>query len=113
MLKFLTDAVIAFGSRLFATLFSTFSWIIERFVQVAFYLRERLLAFLSWRFVGITSLTSAVLLPGIAHADMADDVTAAIAQFAAVNTAIPVVGAAFLLALGLLAAWKLVRGAFA
>ncbi len=48
-----------------------------------------------------------------AHADMADDVTAAIAQFAAVNTAIPVVGAAFLLALGLLAAWKLIRGAFA
>lgn len=44
---------------------------------------------------------------------MATDVTAAIAEFANVNSAIPVVGAAFLLALGILAAWKLIRGAFA
>lgn len=111
MLKYLKDAVIAFGSRLFATLFSVFSWVIERFVQIAFFLRERLLAFLSLRFVGGVSLTSFVLLPSISHA--AIDVSAAIATFADVNTAIPVVGAAFLLALGILAAWKLVRGAFA
>lgn len=52
-------------------------------------------------------------LPVFAHADMSTDVTASIAQFAAVNTAIPVVGGAFLLALGILAAWKLIRGAFA
>ncbi|MBV6388705.1 MAG: hypothetical protein JNIBNLAF_00299 [Nitrosomonas europaea] len=61
----------------------------------------------------ITAFIGLFSLPMFAHADMADDVTAAIAQFAAVNTAIPVVGAAFLLALGLLAAWKLIRGAFA
>ncbi|MDR4520013.1 MAG: hypothetical protein R3E36_05355 [Nitrosomonas sp.] len=113
MLKYLKDAVIALGSRLFATLFSVFSWIIERFVQIAFFLRERLLAFLSWRFVGGVSLTSFVLIPGISHAALADDVASAVATFADVNTAIPVVGAAFLLALGILAAWKLVRGAFA
>lgn len=44
---------------------------------------------------------------------MDTSVTAAIAEFADVNAAIPVVGAAMLVALGLLAAWKLVRGAFA
>lgn len=44
---------------------------------------------------------------------MSTDVTAAIATFADVNAAIPVVGGAFLAALGLLAAWKLIRGAFA
>jgi len=44
---------------------------------------------------------------------MSADVTSAVASFADVNTAIPVVGGAFLLALGILAAWKLVRGAFA
>lgn len=44
---------------------------------------------------------------------MSTDVTAAIAEFANVNTAIPVVGGAILLALGIMAAWKLVRGAFA
>lgn len=47
------------------------------------------------------------------HALMSADVTAAVASFADVNAAIPVVGSAFLLALGILAAWKLVRGAFA
>jgi coat protein B len=57
--------------------------------------------------------TSLVMVAGSSHAALADDVTAAIASFAEVNTAIPVVGAAFLLALGILAAWKLVRGAFA
>lgn len=41
------------------------------------------------------------------------DLTAATAEFANVNAAIPVVGAAMLLALGIMAAWKLVRGAFA
>lgn len=41
------------------------------------------------------------------------DVAAAITAFADVNTAIPLVGAAFLAALGLMACWKLVRGAFA
>ncbi|SFU83448.1 hypothetical protein SAMN05216339_12214 [Nitrosomonas eutropha] len=61
----------------------------------------------------ITVLIGLFSLPMFAHADMSADVTAAIAQFAAVNTAIPVVGGAFLLALGLLAAWKLIRGAFA
>ena len=44
---------------------------------------------------------------------MTADVTSAVGAFADVNTAIPVVGGAFLLALGILAAWKLVRGAFA
>jgi hypothetical protein len=41
------------------------------------------------------------------------DTSAALATFGDVNTAIPVVGAAFLAALGVLAAWKLIRGAFA
>ncbi|MDP1595177.1 MAG: major capsid protein [Gallionella sp.] len=41
------------------------------------------------------------------------DVTAALGTFADVNTAIPLIGAAFLAALGILAAWKLIRGAFA
>jgi len=44
---------------------------------------------------------------------MAADVASAVTTFADVNAAIPVVGGAFLLALGILAAWKLVRGAFA
>lgn len=44
---------------------------------------------------------------------MSTDVTTAIATFADVNAAIPIVGAAFLGALALLAAWKLIRGAFA
>lgn len=44
---------------------------------------------------------------------MSTDVAAAVTTFADVNAAIPVVGGAFLLALGLLAAWKLIRGAFA
>ncbi|QOJ23578.1 MAG: hypothetical protein HRU78_07900 [Gammaproteobacteria bacterium] len=41
------------------------------------------------------------------------DVTGALGTFADVNTAIPLIGAAFLAALGILAAWKLIRGAFA
>ena len=41
------------------------------------------------------------------------DVTSALGTFSDVNTAIPLVGAAFLAALGILAAWKLIRGAFA
>jgi len=41
------------------------------------------------------------------------DVTAPLAAFADINTAVPIVGAAFLAALGILAAWKLIRGAFA
>lgn len=67
-----------------------------------FFMFTRLFAFL-----GLSAL------PVLAFADMSTDVTASIAQFAAVNTAIPVVGGAFLLALGILAAWKLIRGAFA
>lgn len=55
----------------------------------------------------------AVVVSQSAHATMSADVTAAVATFADVNSAIPVVGGAFLLALGILAAWKLVRGAFA
>lgn len=47
----------------------------------------------------------------VAHAAM--DVTAALATFTDVQGAIPTVGAAFLAVLGLLAAWKLIRGAFA
>jgi hypothetical protein len=58
-------------------------------------------------FMGLTFL----LLPMSSHAAM--DVAGALAGFADVNTAVPVVGAAFLLALGILAAWKLIRGAFA
>lgn len=41
------------------------------------------------------------------------DVSSALTTFSDVNTAIPLVGAAFLAALGILAAWKLIRGAFA
>lgn len=41
------------------------------------------------------------------------DVTSALGTFSDVNTAIPTIGAAFLAALGILAAWKLIRGAFA
>ncbi|MBX9915874.1 MAG: hypothetical protein E6Q59_02015 [Nitrosomonas sp.] len=41
------------------------------------------------------------------------DVSSALTTFGDVNTAIPLVGAAFLAALGILAAWKLIRGAFA
>ena len=44
---------------------------------------------------------------------MAAEVTSAIAAFADVEAAIPVIGAAFLGALALLAVWKLVRGGFA
>jgi hypothetical protein len=44
---------------------------------------------------------------------MSTDVASAVATFADVNVAIPVVGGAFLAALGLMAAWKLIRGAFA
>ena len=54
---------------------------------------------------------SLFLVPVQAMAAM--DVANALAGFADVNTAVPVVGAAFLLALGILAAWKLIRGAFA
>jgi Inovirus Coat protein B len=57
--------------------------------------------------------TGLILIANNSHAALADDVTAAVGTFAEVNTAVPVVGAAFLLALGILAAWKLVRGAFA
>ncbi len=64
-------------------------------------------------FLSLMIALTIMLIPTIASAALADDVTAAIASFAEVNTAIPVVGAAFLLALGILAAWKLVRGAFA
>lgn len=94
MLKQLKDAVIAFGSRLFATLFSVFTWVIERFVQIAFFLRERLLAFLSWRFVGGVSLTSAIMIPSISHAAVDAAVTAAITTAA---TDVATVGAAVIL----------------
>lgn len=50
---------------------------------------------------------------GIEQANAAIDVTAAIATFGDINTAVPLVGAAFLGALGLMAAWKLARGLFA
>lgn len=56
---------------------------------------------------------SSILLLAPVPAFAAMDVAAALAGFADVNTAVPVVGAAFLLALGILAAWKLIRGAFA
>lgn len=62
------------------------------------------------RFIAFMGLTF-LLLPMQSHA--AIDVSGALAGFGDVNTAIPVVGAAFLLALGILAAWKLIRGAFA
>lgn len=41
------------------------------------------------------------------------DVTSAIAEFSAIETAVPLIGAAFLTVLGLMAAWKLARGLFA
>ena len=41
------------------------------------------------------------------------DVAAAVTQLGDINTAVPLVGAAFLAALAILAAWKLIRGAFA
>ncbi len=50
-----------------------------------------------------------VPLPAMA----AIDVAAAVTQMGDVNTAVPLVGAAFLAALAILAAWKLIRGAFA
>ena len=56
-------------------------------------------------------LLTFLLLPFQSFA--AIDVTGALAGFGEVNTAVPLVGAAFLLALGILAAWKLIRGAFA
>lgn len=49
----------------------------------------------------------------VSQAFAAMDTTDALATFADVQTAIPVIGAAFLGVLGLLAAWKLIRGAFA
>lgn len=55
-------------------------------------------------------VVSLFLVPVQAMAAM--DVTDALAGFTDLNTAIPVVGGAFLLALGILAAWKLIRGAF-
>lgn len=41
------------------------------------------------------------------------DVTGAVATFGEIETAVPLIGAAFLGALGLMAAWKLARGLFA
>lgn len=61
--------------------------------------------------VMVVGATSTVLVSTSSMAAM--DVTSALSGFADVNTAVPVVGAAFLLALGILAAWKLIRGAFA
>lgn len=55
--------------------------------------------------------STALLIPGVSMA--AIDVSGALTTFGDVNTAIPLVGAAFLAALGILAAWKLIRGAFA
>jgi hypothetical protein len=120
MLKAVSNLILGFSQfvithcvSLLNVLFTGFNWLVERMVSVGFYLREKLLAFLSWRFVGGSAFVALFALPGISHAALADDVTAALASFTEVNTAIPVVGAAFLLALGILAAWKLVRGAFA
>lgn len=45
-------------------------------------------------------------------ASAAVDVSAAITAFSDINTAIPLIGAAFLGALAILALWKLLRGAF-
>lgn len=59
------------------------------------------------------ALVPAVGLFGVSMAHAAMDTTAALATFTDVQAAIPVVGAAFLAVLGLLAAWKLIRGAFA
>lgn len=57
----------------------------------------------------------AVLILGVlsTQAQAAIDVSDAIATFGDINTAVPLVGAAFLGALGLMAAWKLARGLFA
>lgn len=57
----------------------------------------------------------AVLSTGLlaTSANAAIDVSGAIATFSDIETAVPLVGAAFLGALGLMAAWKLARGLFA
>lgn len=83
------DAVMAFGYRV---------------------LRE-VLRVLSAPFVAFYFVLLALFTPMSASA--AIDVTGALGTFADVNTAIPLIGAAFLAALGILAAWKLIRGAFA
>lgn len=41
------------------------------------------------------------------------DVSGAVTQFGEINTAVPLIGAAFLGALALMAVWKLARGLFA
>lgn len=58
---------------------------------------------------GVGALAVATTAPAFAVID----VTAAIATFGDIQTAVPLVGAAFLAALGLMAAWKLARGLFA
>lgn len=58
---------------------------------------------------GIGALSVAATAPAFAVID----VSAAVATFADIQTAVPLVGAAFLAALGLMAAWKLARGLFA
>ena len=83
------DAVTAFGYRV---------------------LRE-VLRVLSAPFVAFYFVLLALFTPMSASA--AIDVSSALTTFGDVNTAIPIIGAAFLAALGVLAAWKLIRGAFA
>lgn len=46
-------------------------------------------------------------------ASAAIDVSGAVTAFGDINTAVPIIGGAFLGALGLMAAWKLARGLFA
>lgn len=56
---------------------------------------------------------SAPLFVSGTSAEAAVDVSAAITAFEDINTAVPLIGAAFLGALAILALWKLLRGAFA
>lgn len=59
----------------------------------------------------IVGLFSGLVVASSANA--AIDVSGAITTFGDINTAVPLVGGAFLAALGLMAAWKLARGLFA
>lgn len=89
-----------------------FAWLIEQALKIAYFVQNLRLALFSKRGLVSMMAVSFVMIPSISFAAISDDVTAAITTFAEVNAAIPVVGAAFLTVLGLLAAWKLIRGAF-
>jgi len=65
------------------------------------------------KYARAAALVAAGTFVTISEAMAAIDVTSAITVFSDIETAVPLVGAAFLGALGLMAAWKLARGLFA